>query len=597
MNQDDPKTDGQSGPVDDDSEKKAPDGASGGESPSRNRGEESRPQRSGPPRSGPPKGRKPRSLMEDLENLDGRLVEMLAKRSELLGRAASVRRSKQISVSDPGQEKRLWLVWAKEWERSGLDKKGLRKLFSLANAMAYELASGKSGGSKPFTLRPKRSPMDIDLDGPGHLRLTRCWTALAAAAGGACEMTGAVLSDDLVELVKGLNQAGAHLSWEADGLKSATPDRSPSNPDGPLLAFEDKTVFAGADPLNLYLLLALALPSSGRCRFAGSLALKSLDLDPASRLLPNLGARLVGLEPGSPGLPVRLETPGDVGGRIPADEILDPDLVLALAVCGWSYPHGLTLVADPESRHRPNLALAASLLEIFGVTAVLDETGFSVKRSFPQVPATYAPPMDPILSALLLVLPQLTGGRTRLTGSWPKNDPEAEAALAMLRTCGLEMEIGSRQVQSRAETPARPIPYEGPTTKRLFPLALTLAMLGDKECELPLPLDPESSVHAEEYLDQVQASYIMRRGSVCLKEDPPKRFESWTAPTPWFGLASSLLAFRLPGITLTNPGEAASVWPAFWNLYNSLPAPSHGEQAPTETDDEPKSSRRRIRIK
>ena len=51
------------------------------------------------------------SLTQELAQLDERLVSLIAARTNLLSRAAASRRSKNLGITDPNQEKVLWQVW------------------------------------------------------------------------------------------------------------------------------------------------------------------------------------------------------------------------------------------------------------------------------------------------------------------------------------------------------------------------------------------------------------------------------------------------------------------------------------------------------
>ena len=51
------------------------------------------------------------SLTQELAQLDEKLVSLLMARTNLLARAASSRRAKNLGITDPNQEKVLWQVW------------------------------------------------------------------------------------------------------------------------------------------------------------------------------------------------------------------------------------------------------------------------------------------------------------------------------------------------------------------------------------------------------------------------------------------------------------------------------------------------------
>lgn len=75
---------------------------------------------------------------------------------------------------------------------------------------------------------------------------------------------------------------------------------------------DNKIIYAGQSKFHFYLLLCLALGQVTRAKFTGSTKLKIHDVRPVQELLPRLGARLTIVEPHSNGLPVRVESSGQI---------------------------------------------------------------------------------------------------------------------------------------------------------------------------------------------------------------------------------------------------------------------------------------------
>ena len=50
------------------------------------------------------------SLTQELAQIDEKIVSLLSARTNLLSRAASTRRAKNLGITDPNQEKALWQV-------------------------------------------------------------------------------------------------------------------------------------------------------------------------------------------------------------------------------------------------------------------------------------------------------------------------------------------------------------------------------------------------------------------------------------------------------------------------------------------------------
>ena len=68
---------------------------------------------------------------------------------------------------------------------------------------------------------------------------------------------------------------------------------------------------------------------------------------------------------------------------------------------------------------------------------------------------------------------------------------------------------------------------------------------------------------------------------------------SWVAPSAQWAMAYALGAFLKPNLHLSNPGVMTGLFPAFWNMYNTLPRPELKRKAEQETEDA-KPARRRV---
>ena len=68
---------------------------------------------------------------------------------------------------------------------------------------------------------------------------------------------------------------------------------------------------------------------------------------------------------------------------------------------------------------------------------------------------------------------------------------------------------------------------------------------------------------------------------------------SWVAPSAQWAMAYALGAFLKPNLHLSNPGVMTGLFPAFWNMYNTLPHPELKRKVEQEPEDA-KPSRRRV---
>lgn len=547
------------------------------------------------------------SILDDLSDLDGKLLYMLAKRCRLVQRAA-----KGKQVLDREVEKKLWTSFEQAARTHGLDQRLARQLFALLGSFGLEIPEGRRSADKPFVMVPRSEPADIDAAGPRSLALTRMLAVIAAASGQALRLSGVVLNDPLIELIKALNQTGARLSWTEDGIEcKAAPDAKPATKLGqiaaegeePLLAFEEALIFCGDDAFTLYALMALALREPGRAKFAGGAELKMLDLRRLEAPLLHLGARLAGMNPRSRGVPVRLESGGRMASRIELLPDTPPLFAQALALAAWSYPTGLRLAPASsglgEAQARA-LDEALEALNLCQVKARKQGAEFIVPAGRPKVPSAPDLGLDPVLCAYLLALPALAGGNCRLTGrlSLPAEVQED------LKALGLGLEIDEDQAVLRHAQLA-PAALNMGRRAEFLPLALALAAKAASSgsaVSLALPEAGEGGrgTVALEILDRLGLSYAETEAGLDVQAleagKRPAWDGVWTSPDAHTTLGLALLSFLAPGVAIDNPGGLTALWPRFWACYNALPLVRDLKPAPKEPEKDDKPKRRRVRV-
>lgn len=521
--------------------------------------------------------------LRDLLGIDARILELMAERSRLLRKESAWRRSKGQSRIDPALEKGLWVEWEQAGKQLGVGPKLLRQLFNHLNLLGDESAQIKRREETGYVLRPRRQPVSVSTPAPRSLSATRMWTTLAAAAGQDMALPFVIQNDPLVELIKGLNQAGASLSWSDEAVECAGAEQP--------LDFEDKLIFVGDDPLNLHLLIALALTGAGRVKFAGGAALKLMDVTALNSVLPALGARIVPLNPHGKGLPARLECGGPMAAEVALPDDVPAGFAGGLALVGWAFPKGLKLsFSSPAAA--AETAEAAALLRACGVKATSDATGCTVQTGIPILPANPEAAADSALSAYLLALPIFADGAVTLTDT--PEGLESHPAITALARLGVELEASKGTLTSKAvKLPDQNIDL-GPDPA-LLPLGLALALRAKRELSVAIPHGDDAADSARQFLDRMGATYAMESDQVTVTPTRLRWEGTWASPDPYYCLASALAAFVNPGIALENPGQLTSLWPQFWNIYNTLPT-GKMKPAPVKETPDDKPKRRRIKV-
>ncbi len=555
-------------------------------------------------------------LADELSRLDKELISLLQKRSALLAEAQPQTAGKRPKDLDSDLEKTIWRVWESAISPAKRDTRLWRTLFTLVQELppadtGLAEAVESSDKTQGFLLTPRAHMGDVAAQSPGSHDMACFNLALAVQSPSPFSLSGAVLNDHLVSLIKSLNQAGASLHWDDEGVHSRGPREQ---------GFDGKIIYAGDSPLTLYLLLALALAEPGRCKFTGGTQLKLANLAPLIQLFPSLGTRLSQVIPGSRGIPARIEVsavlPEEV--RLPRD--LPPLFACALALAAPSYPNGMTLSWEEDAPFADALAPVADLLTAWSLNAELSPTALSVSPGAPEPPENYRLPMDPRIGSWLLALPLVTGQKGKeqdakavIDGVWPRDLAPWSYLKNLLRAASLDVTPGADSAVSRFGTKADKgsLLLDSTAFPEYFPftasLAAVLAMNG-KRVRITPPSDTERGFAMELYerlgltLTQEGESFTVVKSG---QAPDTRKLTPWLSPGPAWTLAMALAAFRRPGMALANPGGVTELMPGFWTLYNALPEPPKGlgqsmgqaRGSKKETsDDKPKPKGRRIRL-
>ena len=535
------------------------------------------------------------SLLGDLQDLDRKLVKLIARRTEIFDKLTQNRRkSSKAALRFAGEEKELRKNWEQAASKLSRDERFLRDTFSLLQELTLLPEHIEERGDNLFNLAPSRKPVAFELPAIASPRESCLWAVLAAEAGADIRLENQSLPDNLIALIKALNQAGAHLSWEQNGIIV--------NHKGNELEWKDKTIFAGDSVFNFYLLSALALKNPGVVKFTGDSTLKLCDLSAWRNTLPLFGARLAHVIPKTKGLPAHQECSGLLPETAALPEDLPQEAILALMLAAPFWPGKTVFTHTGTAAFASAKKEALPLLAACGVQFDDKESGLSI------TPGTGLVPQKPELStclcsaAILLSLPAFAGGEAKTRGAWPKHEPDADAVLRLLEWAGLKIEIKTGLVASkRSESLSPPkLPLKlNDLPGWAEPLALVLAANhAFHKNKVEIEAEGLGLALAQEFLqlfgmelDEADGATLEIKRSA-EGRDPAKQ-ALWTAPAPAWGVAFALGAYLRPNIALTNPALVSGVMPFFWPIYNSLPSPSM-QKAKIEEEAAPKPRRKVI---
>ncbi|CAM2059662.1 conserved hypothetical protein [Desulfovibrionales bacterium] len=575
-------------------------------------------------------------IQNELIEIEECLIKLLTKRGRLLAKARQLGPRSGQARQEVDLDKRLWQLWESRAPKDAADVKLWRTFFTLLQELtpkgqdrlnehlghsfgqraATTIAETDDKSPRSFLLTPRQDPTELYILGPGCLTQTRLFTILAAQAKQPAHVAGIIVNDPLVELIKALNQVGGNLYWDASSIKGRGVQE---------LDFDNKVIYCGNDPLNAYLLLALAITKPIRCKIAGGPGVHTLDLAAFRRLAPHLGGRLAGVAPGAPSLPIRLEASAVPADAIPLPDDLPPLAAMAIAVAAPAYIGGLSL---RWSSHGPYaaaieaaLGLAAKTLEQCGVPLIHGPGFMNIDASVPALPVQPIMTLDPWISAALLALPRLhkpgrPGGKSHILGLWPTDLAVWQEADRLLTAVGLTLVVDSKGACTTvAKNPAVTCPHilDAAIYPEGLPLAVVLAAamtLANQEPAILLAkITEQDRAVAGELLERVNLILapaqtpglsneiwtVVRNNTLTQNEPIP-----WPSPTSFWTIAYALIAHLQPGLRLLNPGSMTELLPKFWTLFNSLPKAPHDilfqqRRAPEEQRCSEHPKRRRIR--
>lgn len=542
-----------------------------------------------------------RPLRDTVCDIDADIINLIMRRHNMLERMSGGR-------SHPGSqdEKMIREDWEARVRKVSDDPRMSGLFFSLMEEASFfpKPADGEPK-RQPFGLSPLQEPVSVDFNAPLSCRLTRSLTALAALSGEPLHLGPTLMNSAIYDCIKAFNALGAELKADDSGTITSPSAKRCGTP--------DKVIVTGSNAYNFYLLLGHYLGHTSRAKFTCDTSLPVPGLAAVAAFLPELGARLVHIIPGSEGLPVRVESSGMLPECIAFPDDVPFEFIEGMLLAAPFYDVPVTFDFSHHPFRDRITARLLPLLELIGAGVSEDSEKIHIKPSKIAIPHDPALPMEPELAIFLLSLVPALSGRVTLRGQWPAF-PEAEAALQIFEQCGYAPDMSDcgsvtlkgDRLASLPEGGIK-IPEALPADWLCLPVLLScLPALAGKPARMPSGYAPCEGawVDAESFARACSLD-IDDDGNITQHTEAPSRRREddrkplepanpiWVAPSaPWaaaFAVAACARAGKL-GFRLGNPFILDDLFPAFWTRYNRLPS-----FEPAKPKEEEGHKRRRIR--
>jgi 3-phosphoshikimate 1-carboxyvinyltransferase len=394
----------------------------------------------------------------------------------------------------------------------------------------------------------------------------------AVLSGEPLEIAGPLESDDTAALRSCLAAMGATITESPGGWTVRGPLRA--SPGGSSAA----TALDAADSGTAARFLAAAaavLP--GRFSLDGSARLRERPMGELVDALRTAGARITYV--GREGyLPLAIEGGGLESATVTVDASRSSQFVSALLLGALAVDGGLRVRAAGEVASASYVGMTVETLRALGHEVAEEADGIAVRRgSRParryDVPGDYSSAV-PLLSALTVA-----GGRIRLLGlRWPSADADARA-LPVLATMGLEIEGSPETVEGAARGGRlRPVTVRATDFPDAVPALAAAAAFAEGSSRFEgvghLRLKESDRLAALVELLSAAGAHAAAAGDALVVTGPaspptrPTRLR--THRDHRMAMAAGILALRLPGLLVEDPGCVSKSYAGFFRDLQRL---------------------------
>jgi 3-phosphoshikimate 1-carboxyvinyltransferase len=426
-----------------------------------------------------------------------------------------------------------------------------------------------STAGSPRAVEPVSAPLDATIRLPGSKSITNRALVCAALADGRSHLRGVLAADDTEAMLDNLERLGFVVSADVQAASVAV-SGVPAGPEaGPV------TLDARLSGTTSRFLLALLAIGRGPYLLDGAEPLRARPMADGIAALEALGVTLTHADEAGH-LPVTIEGPA-TGAEVRLRADASSQFASGLLLSAPALPHGLTVRLDGPIVSQPYLDLTVAVMAAFGVQVERPDARTYVVPPGPYRATDYDVEPDASAASYFFAAAAVAGGRVRVEGLGRDAIQGDMAFVDVLERMGATVERGEHHTEVRSTGVLHGVEADLTDFSDTAQTLAATAVFADS----PTTITGIGFIRRKE-TDRIGAvATELRRCGIEVDElddglrvhpGVPKAAIVKTYDDHRMAMSFALLGLRAPGIEIDDPGCVKKSFPAFWDVFDSLPS-------------------------
>jgi 3-phosphoshikimate 1-carboxyvinyltransferase len=322
---------------------------------------------------------------------------------------------------------------------------------------------------------------------------------------------------------------------------------------------------------------ALAALSVVPSLITGDAPLRHRPMKPLHDALRQLGAQVKSVdEPGH--LPVWVSGDALDGGTVSIPGDISSQYVSALMMIGPYLPDGIRLQLTSPLVSRPYVAITASVMSSFGATGIAIGDHTIGVEPCPYVATSYAIEADASSASYPLAAAAIAGGSVKVLGVGQPALQGDAAFIEVLEAMGCKTQATDSSLEVTSTEQLHGIEIDMADMSDLVPTLAVVAVFADS----PTRITGVGFIRHKESdrigdlvngLKKIGCDAVEEEDGILIRPvnfDQLHGAELSTHDDHRLAMAWSLLALRIPGISIEEPEVVSKSWPEWWDVRSSL---------------------------